>query len=123
MITTSPERRKATQKKYYETHREQERTRKKRYRLENVEKIREYNKTYAPNHVICTKRSRQKYPEKYKARTKVGNDLRLGKLKRPDSCSVCGSSAKLEAHHTDYSKPLELVWTCTPCHKKIHFGA
>lgn len=33
-------------------------------------------------------------------------------------CQVCGSEA--EAHHPDYSKPLEVMWLCVPHHGAEH---
>jgi hypothetical protein len=39
-------------------------------------------------------------------------------VKQP--CRVCGSLEKVEKHHEDYSKPLEVFWLCRPCHKSIH---
>lgn len=54
---------------------------------------------------------------KIRARGVVYINLRNGKLiKLP--CSVCGS-VKSEAHHPDYSKPLEVEWYC----KKHHLEA
>jgi hypothetical protein len=35
----------------------------------------------------------------------------------PESCSACG--AKAEAHHNDYSKPLEVVWLCRKHHRLV----
>lgn len=35
-------------------------------------------------------------------------------------CSVCGSVLNVQAHHPDYSKPLEVIWLCTPCHADEH---
>jgi len=44
--------------------------------------------------------------------------MRNGRLpKQP--CKVCGE-VKTQAHHEDYSKPLEVVWLCAACHKKRH---
>ena len=34
-------------------------------------------------------------------------------------CHVCGS-AEVEAHHPDYSLPLNVVWLCKAHHKEVH---
>lgn len=57
-------------------------------------------------------------PEKRKAHVIVGHAIRSGKLvKLP--CEACGSE-RSEAHHHDYSKPLDVVWLCRACHGEIH---
>ena len=33
-------------------------------------------------------------------------------------CSKIGG--KISGHHYDYNKPLEVIWTCPSCHRKIH---
>ena len=43
--------------------------------------------------------------------------LRNGLLKRPDKCSRCGLIGKIEGHHPDYDKPLEVIWLCRKCHR------
>jgi len=58
-----------------------------------------------------------KYPEKYKARLKVYYALKTHKIKK-DKC-FC-KNEKTEAHHPDYSKPLEVVWLCREHHYAIH---
>ncbi len=58
-------------------------------------------------------------PEKYKARTAVGNALQSGKLVR-EPCVICGTTQRVQAHHDDYSKPLEVRWMCAPCHNTYH---
>ncbi len=64
-------------------------------------------------------RHRAKNPEKYRARTAVGNALRDGKIERMP-CE-CGET-KVQAHHHDYSKPLEVTWLCVKCHWSHHGG-
>lgn len=55
------------------------------------------------------------------ARSYLNEYLRRGKVEKKP-CSVCGSSKKLEAHHEDYLKPLEVVWYCRKHHLKQHYG-
>lgn len=57
-------------------------------------------------------------PEKYKAHVAAGNAIRDGRLIR-EPCFMCGTE-KVEAHHVDYSKPLDVIWLCPMCHKRIH---
>lgn len=57
-------------------------------------------------------------PEKRKAQIKVGNAVRDKKLfKKP--CEKCGDPIA-EAHHDDYSKPLDVRWLCRKHHVKHH---
>lgn len=61
-------------------------------------------------------------PSKLAARNAVRYALGTGTLVKPGECSVChGSEHRIEAHHPDYSKRLEVVWLCAPCHKKVHW--
>ncbi len=41
------------------------------------------------------------------------------KLINPGICSLCGSVKFVQGHHMDYSKPLEVIWCCAPCHHKF----
>lgn len=43
-----------------------------------------------------------------------------GEVLRPDSCSRCGVEARIEAHHPDYSRPLDVEWLCVECHRIAH---
>lgn len=56
-----------------------------------------------------------KYPERKKANTTVSNAIRDGRLIRKP-CEVCGVAVGVEAHHTDYSKPLDVQWLCVKHH-------
>jgi hypothetical protein len=49
----------------------------------------------------------------------VANALRKGHLKY-EPCEVCGAAA--EAHHDDYSRPLDVRWLCRKHHRQWHVG-
>ena len=72
----------------------------------------------AKNRVIAT-RWREEHPEAYQAQTAVGNAVRDGKLKKLP-CEVCGAEANVHAHHSDYSRPLDVKWLCARCHHRLH---
>ena len=57
-------------------------------------------------------------PEKFKARDITKYAVRSGKLNRLP-CEVC-QNPKSQAHHTDYSKPLEVKWLCHKHHAFVH---
>jgi hypothetical protein len=46
--------------------------------------------------------------------------LKLGGVVRPKVCERCGTACKPHGHHPDYSKPLEVIWLCYPCHLAEH---
>lgn len=63
----------------------------------------------------------QRGKEKAKARNAINYLIYKGVLKKPDICTNCLSiGMKLEAHHSDYSKPLQVLWLCRQCHVVIH---
>lgn len=41
-------------------------------------------------------------------------------LKAPEMCEKCEEFKALDAHHDDYSKPLEVQWLCRQCHANVH---
>lgn len=60
-------------------------------------------------------------PEKVAAHRMVASALKGGRLKNPGKCSICGKITEyLDAHHDDYSKPLDIVWLCISCHRRKH---
>lgn len=61
---------------------------------------------------------RTKHPLVVKARVAVNNAIKAGKLQRLP-CAIC-ESKKTEAHHDDYSKPLDVIWLCTKHHAERH---
>lgn len=55
-----------------------------------------------------------------KAYSKLSTALKNGIVVRPSSCSACGSGPSVDAHHTDYNKPLDIIWLCRKCHRGWH---
>lgn len=44
-----------------------------------------------------------------------------GKLIRPKYCECCEQhNSYIETHHSDYSKPLKVMWLCKKCHYEQH---
>lgn len=66
-------------------------------------------------------RYRLKYPEKLRARALVGIAKKKGLLKQLP-CIKC-NDPNSQAHHHDYSKPLEIEWLCLKCHTQEHYYA
>jgi len=71
--------------------------------------------THPEAHQRALARYGEKYPERKSATVVVSNAVRDGRLKK-QPCEVCGA-LKVEAHHDDYTKPLEVRWLCNPHHK------
>ncbi len=57
---------------------------------------------------------------KERGRSKTRQAIAAGKLLR-QPCEVCGES-KVDAHHDDYSKPLEVRWLCRLHHRQHHLS-
>jgi hypothetical protein len=66
-------------------------------------------------------KSQKKHPEKQRARGFLSYYIRTGKILRPLKCEKCLKEKRVEAHHCDYGKPLEVLWVCKKCHTEIHW--
>ena len=56
--------------------------------------------------------------DRMRVKEKVKYAVRSGKLQKLP-CGVCGEE-KVEAHHPDYDKPLDVIWLCRKHHLEIH---
>ncbi len=81
-----------------------------------------WSQYYQENRESILKYRKGKYnPVKLYANNAVYRALKSGKLIKPDFCSKCGESwSKIQAHHEDYHKRLEIIWLCISCHKRHH---
>lgn len=80
-------------------------------------KWRERNKSHTANIVAEWKK---RNPQKSAAHSLVLYAIRTGIMKKPEKCEECNMNNKLEAHHNDYLKPLEVNWLCKNCHANKH---
>jgi ribosomal protein S27AE len=87
--------------------------RKRIWRSENPIESRKRARTYS-------RRYRENNALKCRARYEVRKALRNGTLKK-QPCVICGNPTA-EAHHEDYSKPLDVKWLCHDCHDDVHAG-
>jgi len=108
-----------------------------RYRQRHPEKVRRYKLKHAHEHPEFGRERRRKYrkvnkgyveqnrqyrksnPEKHKAHSLLQSAVRHGKISKSLFCQLCLSGLRIEGHHPDYSKPLEVVWLCRICHVDI----
>ncbi len=94
-----------------------------KHRAENIDRLRAYDKQRATDPARkqrasrIVRRWREENPDRRRAQVLLGNAVRSGRV-RPHLCWVCG--CKAEAHHPDYSRPLDVVWLCPPHHKQTH---
>ena len=90
------------------------------YRAANREQLlerqRAYGKArYAAGHRVVVD------PVKLRARRAIDRNVRRGKLAKPTACPECGRTDRpIQAHHDDYSKPLDIAWLCSVCHGARH---
>jgi hypothetical protein len=59
----------------------------------------------------------------HRAHRRVRRAIQSGQLVRPEACPRCSrTDLPIEAHHADYSRPLDVEWCCRACHLGEHFG-
>ena len=93
--------------------------------VKSREAIQEYDRDRSKSQarkaaVIETQRKRrERHPEKNSAYLKVKRAIRSGALTiKP--CEVCGTTERVQAHHDDYSLPLDVRWLCFKHHREHH---
>lgn len=138
---TNKEKCNTNRKKYYQEHREDCIKSQKEYYKKNKNKIRDNvrERNQKPENKVKNRiramkwanrnkdklshysgQYKKKNPEKANAHQYVMWALRLNVLSKPENCERCKLKVRLEAHHEDYSKPLEIKWLCKICHMHEH---
>jgi hypothetical protein len=109
----------------------------KAHREANLERVQAYDRqrgnlphrvaaraTYAAKNPPPINRAKKAWidrnPEKRAAHLILGTAVRYGKIVKPTACQRCGAEGRVEAHHADYSKPLEVEWLCKRHHLDVH---
>lgn len=90
---------------------------------ERRDKLNEYRAACPEKHRADNQKDRSKNPEKKRARDILKAAVKSGKVRKPIFCDRCGhdgSIYRIEGHHDDYSKPLEVLWLCSKCHGERH---
>jgi hypothetical protein len=87
------------------------------WRSGRVEHRRSYELARLSNKIAWAQESRRLNPTRVLARNKVYRALKAGRLVR--GVCACGNP-QTEAHHTDYSRALDVMWLCRECHTKEH---
>lgn len=60
---------------------------------------------------------KEKFAHKRSARSKTFTAIKNGTI-QVLPCLICGDKA--EAHHHDYSRPLDVMWLCRTHHRETH---
>lgn len=87
----------------------------------NTERCRRYRQTpEGKKHVYdAVYRSIKKLRYKQRAREILNYNVHSKKIIRPSVCTKCKRKCRIEGHHEDYSKPLEVIWLCRSCHFEV----
>jgi len=109
---------------YYRKHAERLKAEARAWYRANTERARAANAAWAEANPERMNASRQKWieanPEKHAAHWKANQALSIGRIERRTECERCGSTERVQKHHADYSRPLDVEWLCTRCHGLEH---
>lgn len=111
----------------------------KEHRQQNLEKVRAYDRLRGSMpHRVAARRdymqtaegkdahrralvaSALRHPERQSARNKLAKAIRTGKVIPWPVCAVPECDRTPQAHHADYSRPLDVVWLCASHHHQAH---
>ena len=100
-----------------------------RKRFQEDPRVRERHERYRKSEkgILSINKSRQKWLDdelnaiRRKSHNILNSHIRNNKLIKPNVCQLCDEeSSRIEGHHYDYSKPLDVFWLCRLCHVSVH---
>lgn len=107
-----PNKARLSKRNYRERHREHNRTWGRLY-------MRRWRKLNAAKYLANRRRWLELYPAAASAHSALHYAIKQGRVV-PQTCQVAGCAERGEAHHDDYSKPLDVRWLCASHHKRHH---
>ena len=96
------------------------RSRQKSDQIKEYEKVRSQTEKRKQSRRFYVAKYRKEHPERVAINLRVRRAIKSGKIIKPECCSICGRKGPTVAHHHDYNKPLEVIFVCQSCHKRIH---
>lgn len=96
------------------------------HREKNLERVRQYDRDRKdlPHREQMRKDVAQRYSLEHKDRLRamssLGKAVLRGKVVPWPVCAIPECNEKPEAHHPDYSRPLDVVWLCRHHHRRAH---
>jgi hypothetical protein len=112
-----------SKKRWRESNVLKDRDSKKKWLKNNREKrkevLRKWDKSNPEKKRISAKAYAERHPDRKKAQ------VMAKKIPLKSYCEKCGShgeKGRLERHHRDYTKPLEVITLCKCCHLEEHYG-
>jgi flagellar biosynthesis GTPase FlhF len=120
------EKRREQGKRSYEKHKKEisEKRAQKRRSEEEKEKNRKRQKEWRSRNPTKTGKIvanwKKKNPQKAAAHSLILWAIRTGVMIRPEKCEECGMKDKIQGHHENYLRPMEVKWLCRKCHLEKH---
>ena len=91
----------------------------KAWKAAHPERVRSYREN-PQSHYKARREWDKRNREKYLAHRALAYLVKHNKITKPDACEKCGTKGRVEGHHADYNKPLDVEFLCRACHMKQH---
>jgi hypothetical protein len=88
------------------------------WKAAHPESVRRTNRSYYERNAEGWNEGRDR--SKHQARLAVYSEIRAGRLEKGECEVGIGCTGRIEAHHDDYERPLEIRWLCKRHHMLLH---